>query len=179
MLTHYPTVQNAQTGQLEYYFKCARERVQLRCRQGRLCRLRLRLFPQDRRGNQRDGEPNRERLDERHRCVEERVVFYLLVFFYLLYLRLDGGRARARGLELLDHMGAVFVHEIGQEVEVENFPRHDVEDARNQGNGDPDGKSFLERDLAAADVVAARADAEEYQQEREHDGRVADDQALV
>jgi hypothetical protein len=33
-------------------------------RQGRLSRLRLWLSPQDRRGNQRDGEPDRERLNE-------------------------------------------------------------------------------------------------------------------
>ncbi len=32
------------------------------CRRGQLCRLRLRLFPQDRRGNQRDDESNRQRI---------------------------------------------------------------------------------------------------------------------
>src|SRR6185437_14760343 len=71
------------------------------CRQRRLCRLRLRLSPQDRRGKQCDGEANREGLDEGHRCVEERIVFHLLVFSHLLKLRLNGGRTRARGLELL------------------------------------------------------------------------------
>jgi len=41
-------------------------REDLGCRQGRWCRLRLRLFPQDCRGKQRDDKPNREGLDESH-----------------------------------------------------------------------------------------------------------------
>ena len=52
----------------------------------------------------------------------------------MLNLLLDGCRTRTRGLELLDRLGAIFVHEIGgEEVEIENFPGHDIKNARDQG----------------------------------------------
>jgi hypothetical protein len=60
------------------------------------------------------------------------VLVPLLVFLYLLKLRLDGCRTRARGLKLLDHIDAVFVHEIVHEVEVENFPRQDIADTKSR-----------------------------------------------
>src|ERR1035438_3941635 len=95
---------------------------------------RWRPFPQQRRGNQRDGEANREGLDKRHRCVEERIVVLLLELPQLLNLGLDGRGTGAGSPELLDQMGAVLVHEVVHEVEVENLPRHDITNARDQGN---------------------------------------------
>src|SRR5215469_5464615 len=121
--------------------------------QRRLVRLRSRLSPQDQRRDQRDDEPNREGIDERQRCVQERVFVHLLVPCHLLKPRLDGCITRARGPELLNQMSTIFVPEIWQEVIVDNFPRHDIADGRNQSNGGPDGKGFQERNLAVADVV--------------------------
>ena len=115
------------------------------CGQGRWCGLRLRFSPQDRGGNQRDDEPDREGFDEGDGGIEERIFVHLFVFFQLLELSLDGGRTGSRGLQLFDHIGAVFIHEIVQDGEVESLPRHDIEDARNQGDRDADGKAFGER----------------------------------
>src|SRR5271169_2008251 len=130
-----------------------------RCRQRRSFGLRLRLSPQHQRGDQRHKEPNRKGINERQRCVEEWVFVQLFVFSHLLKFRLDGCRARARGRELVNQVGAIFVPETRQEVVVENFPRHDIADARNQSNGDPDGKSLQEGNLAIANVVAVGSDA--------------------
>src|SRR3974390_1011179 len=88
------------------------------CQRRRLVRLRLQASPQDRCRDQRDDEPNRERLDERQRCVQERVLVQLLVLGHLLQPRLKGCRTRARGPELLNQMRAIFVPEIRQEVVV-------------------------------------------------------------
>src|SRR5580692_1161128 len=104
--------------------------------------MRLRLSPQDQRGEQRDDEPNRERMNERERCVEEWVFVQLFVFSHLLKFCLDGCRARSRGGELLHQMSAIGVPETGQEVVVDHFPGYDIEDARYQRNGEADGESF-------------------------------------
>src|SRR5437588_4138332 len=132
-----------------------------RCRHRRLCRLRSRLSPQDRRRDQRDHEANREWLDECEGCIEERLVVQFLVLSQVLNLRLDSRITRARGPSLLDDIGAVFVHKAGQEVEIQNFPGYDIANTRNQGNGDPNSKGFRKRDLTVADVVAVRTYTEE------------------
>src|ERR1700722_15457280 len=148
-------------------------------RQGCLFRLRLRLSPQDQRGEQRDDEPNREGMNEREHCIEEWVFVQLFVFSDLLKFFLDGCRARPRGGELLNQMSAICVPETRNEVVVDHFPGYDVEDARYQGNGEADGKGFYKGNLTIADVVPVGSDADKHHQEREHYGGVADDGAAV
>src|SRR5271170_2991985 len=111
-------------------------------RRGRLLGLRLRLSPQDQRGEQRDDEPNREGMNERERCIEEWVFVQLFVFSDLLKFFLDGCRARPRGGELLNQMSAIGIPETGEEVVVDHFPGYDIDDAGYQRNGEADGKSF-------------------------------------
>jgi hypothetical protein len=61
---------------------------------------------------------------------------------------------RSRGRELLNQVSAVCVPETRDEVIVDHFPRYDIEDAGNQGNGEAGSKGFQEGNLAIADVVA-------------------------
>ena len=104
-------------------------------------------FPaQDSRGNQRDQESDRERLEERHGGVGQGIVLQHFVSPDLLDFRLNGSGAGARGLQLLDGGGAILVHEVGHEFEVENFPGHDVAERGNKRNGDANDESFAERD---------------------------------
>src|SRR5262249_38472440 len=118
-------------------------------------------------------------MNEREHCVEEWILVQLFVFFHLLKFCLDGRRARARGGELLNQMSAICVPETGDKVVVDNFPGYDIDDAGNQSNGEADGKSSQEGNLAIANVVAAGSDSEKHHQEREHDGGVADVRAPV
>ena len=118
-------------------------------------------------------------MNERQQCVEDWVSVQLFVLFHLLKFCLDGCWVRARGGELLNHVSAVCVPETGDEIVVDHFPRYDIEDTGNHSNGEADGKSSPEGNLAFADVVAISSDAEKHHQEREHNGRVADDRAPV
>src|SRR5215472_1622504 len=118
-------------------------------------------------------------MNERQRCVEEWVPVQLSVLSHLLKFCLDGCGARARGRELLNRVSAVCVPETRDEVVVDHFPRYDIEDAGNQSNGEADRESSQEGNLTIADVVAISSNAEKHHQEREHNGRVADDSAPV
>ena len=118
-------------------------------------------------------------MNERQRCVKERVFVQLFVLFHLLKFCLDGCGVRARGRELLNQVSAVCVPEAWDEVVVDQFPRYDIEDAGNQSYGEADGKGFQEGNLAIADIVAVGQDTEKHHQEREHNGRVSDDRAPV
>lgn len=88
-------------------------------------------------------------------------------------MHLDSSGTGAGGLKLGDHVSAVFVHEIVKEVEIENFPSHDIAEAGNQGDRNADGKRFGEGDVAVTGIVAVGAYAEEYQQERKNEGPMA------
>src|SRR5262249_3890782 len=97
----------------------------------------------------------------------------------LLRLRLDGSGGRSGGLHFLEDAGGVFIHEIPHEIEIDDFPGHDIADTRNDRNGDADGEGFGEGDLAFADVVTVRTNPEEREQHCEDYGRITDDVAMV
>ena len=81
--------------------------------------------------------------------------------------------------KLLDLVSEVAVHEAVEEVEVDDLPRDDVEDAGDEGDANTDGEGAAEGDGAAGEVVPVGADPEEDKEEREDDGGVANVIAFV
>jgi hypothetical protein len=86
---------------------------------------------------------------------------------------LDGFGGAGCGLNLLDLVSEVAVHEAVEEVEVDNLPRYDIEDAGDEGDANADGEGATEGDGAVGEVVPVGADAEEDKEEGEDDGGVA------
>ena len=139
----------------------------------------LRLPAEGGGGDQGDEEADGEGFDEGVEGVDQGVLVEELRVTDSGDLGLDGfGGARA-GLGLLDELGEVAVHEAVEEVEVNNLPGDDVEDAGDEGDADADGEATSEGDGAVGEVVPVGADAEVDKQEGKHDGGVADDHGLL
>src|SRR5208282_898264 len=106
--------------------------------------------------------------------VDEGVLVELLRVLDGSDLRGGGGGVKSGGLDLVNLRGPVAVHEVGHEVEVNDLPRDDVEDAGDEGDEDAAGEGAAEGDLASQIIVAVAADAEVDQQERRHHHGVAE-----
>jgi hypothetical protein len=92
---------------------------------------------------------------------------------------LNGLGSTRCGLDLLYLLSEVAIHEAVHEVEVDNLPCDDIEDAGDEGDADADGKGAAEGDAATGKVVPVGADTEEDKEGGEHDGGVADHQAFL
>ena len=79
----------------------------------------------------------------------------------------------------MDLCGEVAVHEVRNEVEVENFPHGDVADGGDESDENTAGEAAAEGDLASEGVVAVAADAEVDEQERRHHDGVAEGHAVA
>jgi hypothetical protein len=148
------------------------------------CRLKgsglgLGLLAEDGGGDQGDEDADGEGFYEGVEGVDEGVLIELLRVADGGNFRLDGFGGAGCGLHLLDLVSEVAVHEAVHEVEVEDLPRDDVEDAGDEGDADADGEGAAEGDGAVGEVVPVGADAEVDKEEGEHDGRVADDQGFL
>ena len=73
----------------------------------------------------------------------------------------------------MDLVSEVAVHEAVVEVEVDDLPGDDVEDAGDEGDANADGEGAAEGDGAVGEIVLVGADAEEDKEEGEDDGGVA------
>jgi hypothetical protein len=129
--------------------------------------------------DQGDEEAHRRRFHKGVRHVDKGVLVQLLGV-------LDGGDPRgggsgveAGGLQLVNFCGEVAVHEVGHEIEVQNFPHNNVADGADERDKDAASEGAAEGDLAREGVVAVAADAEVDEQERRHHNGVAEDQAVV
>src|SRR5215467_700617 len=141
--------------------------------------LRWRFLSEKGGREQRDDQTDGEWLDERHRGVEEWILVHDFEFIELLGFLLNGGGRGAPGLHLLEDVGTVLVHEVRHEIVVDDFPGGDVKDARDYGDGQADKEGSPETDVPLPHVVAVRTDAKEGQQQRQYDGRIAQDIAVV
>lgn len=94
-------------------------------------------------------------------------------------LGLDGFCGAGRGLNLLDLVSEIAVHEAVEEVEVDDLPRDDIEEAGDEGDANADAEGAAESDGAAGEVVPVGADAEVDKEEGKHDGGVPDDQGFL
>ena len=130
-------------------------------------------------GYERDDKADGKGLHEGVGHVDEGVLVELLRALYSSDLRGGGGGVKSGGLDLVNLRGEVAVHEVGHEVEVEDFPCRDVTDAGDEGDQDPAGECTAEGDLAGQSVVAVAADAEVDEQERRHHVGVAENQAVA
>ena len=135
--------------------------------------LGLGLFAEDGGGDQGDDEADGEGFYEGVEGVDEGVLVELLGATDGGDLGLDGFGGAGCGLNLLDLVSEVAVHEAVEEVEVDDLPGDDVEDAGDEGDADADSEGAAEGDDAVGEVVAVGADAEEDKEEGEDDGGVA------
>jgi hypothetical protein len=143
------------------------------------CWLRWRFLSENRSREQSDNQADGEWLDERHRRVEERILVHDFEFIDFLGFLLNGSGRGAGGLHLLKDVGAVLVHEVRHEIEVDDFPGDDVKEARDYGDGEADKEGFAESDVPLPHVVAVRTDAKEGQHQGQYDGRIAQDVAVI
>jgi hypothetical protein len=90
-----------------------------------------------------------------------------------------GGGVKPGRPNLVNLRGEVAVHEVGHEVEVDDFPGGDVADGGDERDEDAAGEGAAEGDLAGEGVVAVAADAEVDEQERGHHVGVAEQQAVA
>ena len=139
----------------------------------------LGLFAEDGGGDQGDEEADGEGLYEGVEGVDEGVLVGLLGVSDGGDFGLDGFGGAGAGLGLLDHGCEVAVHGVAHEVEVDDLPCDDVEDAGYERDGDADGEAAAKGDGAAGEVVPVRADAEVDEEEAEDDVGVADDQSRL
>jgi hypothetical protein len=139
----------------------------------------LGLLAEDGGGDQGDEEADGEGFYEGVEGVDEGVLVELLRVADGGDFGLNGFGGAGCGLNLLDLVSEVAVHEAVEEVEVDDLPRDDVKDAGDKGNADADGEGAAEGDDAAGEVVPVGADAEEDEEPGEDDGGVADDQAFL
>jgi hypothetical protein len=139
----------------------------------------LRLPAQDGCGDQCDKEADWEGFYEGVEGVDERVLVELLRVTDGGDFGLDGFGSAGCGLNLLDLVSEVAVHEAVEKVEVDDLPRDDVEDAGDEGDANADSEAAAEGDGATGEVVPIGADAEVDKEEGKHDGGVADDQRLL
>ena len=142
-------------------------------------RQRLRLFSEDGRRDQCDDEADREWLDKRHRGVEQRILVHDFEFVDFLGFLLNGGGRGAGGLHPLEDVGAVFVHEVGHKLVVDDLPGYDITKARDDRDGESYQEGFTEGDVAVRHIVAVGADTEVAQQQGQDDSRVADNIAVA
>ena len=139
----------------------------------------LGLFAQDGGGDQGDDEADGEGFYEGVEGVDEGVLVELLRVADGGDFGLDGFGGAGAGLNLLDLVSEVAVHEAVEEVEVDDLPGDNVEEAGDEGDANADGEGAAEGDGAVGEVVPVGADAEEDKEEGEDDGRVADDQGFL
>jgi hypothetical protein len=135
--------------------------------------VRLGLLAEDGGGDQRDDEADGEGFYEGVEGVDEGVLIELLRVADGGDFGLDGFGGAGCGLNLLDLVSEVAVHEAVEEVEVDDLPRDDVEDAGDEGDANADGEGAAEGDGAVGEIVPVGADAEEDKEEGEDDGGVA------
>ena len=135
--------------------------------------LGLGLLAEDGGGDQGDEEADGEGFYEGVEGVDERVLVELLRMADGGDFGLDGFGGAGCGLNLLDLVSEVAVHEAVEKVEVDDLPRDDIEDAGDEGDADADGEGAAEGDGAAGEIVPVGADAEEDKEEGEDDGGVA------
>ena len=139
----------------------------------------LGLLAEDGGGDQGDDEADGEGFYEGVESVDERVLIELLRVADGGDFGLDGFGGAGGGLNLLDLVSEVAVHEAVEEVEVDDLPRDDVEDAGDEGDANADGEGATEGDGTVGEVVPVGADAEEDKEEGEDDGGVAEVIAFV
>jgi hypothetical protein len=139
----------------------------------------LGLLAEDGGGDQGDEEADGEGLDEGVEGVDEGVLVELLRVADGGYFGLDGFGGAGCGLNLLDLVSEVAVHEAVEEVEVDDLPRGDVAEAGDEGDAKADGEGAAEGDGAVGEIVPVGADAEEDKKEGEDDGGVAKVVAFV
>src|SRR5207237_10881409 len=94
------------------------------------------------------------------RHIDERVLVELLRALYGSDLRGGGRRVKSGGLNLVNLRGEIAVHEVGHEVEVEDFPHGDVADGGDEGDKDAEAEGAAEGGLAGEGVLAVAAAAE-------------------
>lgn len=131
------------------------------------------LFAEDGGGDQGDEEADGEGFYEGVEGVDEGVLIELLRVADGGDFGLDGFGGAGCGLNLLDLVSEVAVHEAVEEVEVDDLPRDDVKNAGDKGDANADGEGAAEGDGAVGEVVTVGADAEEDKEEGEDDGGVA------
>jgi len=102
--------------------------------------LGLGLLAEDGGGDQGDEEADGEGFYEGVEGVDEGVLVELLPVADGGDFGLDGFGGAGCGLSLLDELGEVAVHEAVEEVEVDDLPRDDVEDAGDEGDANADGE---------------------------------------
>jgi len=139
----------------------------------------LRLLAQNGRRDQRDEEVNGKRFYEGVEGVDEGVLVELLGVTGSGDFGLDGFGSAGAGLGLLDEPGKVVVHGVAHEVEVDNLPRDDIDDAGDEGDANADGEAPAKGNDATGVVVSVGADAKVHEERDEDDGGVADDHAFT
>ena len=137
------------------------------------------LFAEDGRGDQGDEEADGEGFDEGVEGVDEGVLIELLGVADGSDFGLDGFGGAGAGLGLLDEGSEVAVHEAVEEVEVDDLPCNDIEDAGDEGDANADAEAAAEGDGAAGEVVPVGADAEVNKEEGEDDVGVAEHQGFL
>ena len=135
--------------------------------------MRLRLLTQDGGGDQGDEQADGEGFYEGVERVDEGVLIQPLRVADGGDFSLDRFRGAGCGLNLLDLVSEVAVHEAVEEVEVDDLPRDDVEDAGDQRDADADGEGAAEGDGAVGEIVPVGTDAEEDKEKGEDDCGVA------
>jgi hypothetical protein len=130
-------------------------------------------------GGQGDEEADGEGFYEGVEGVDQGVLIELLRVADGGDFGLDGFGGAGCGLNRLDLVSEVAVHEAVEEVEVDDLPRDDVEDAGDEGDANADGEGAAEGDGAVGEIVPVGADAEEDKEEGEDDGGVAEVVAFV
>src|SRR5205807_10440999 len=93
---------------------------------------------------------------------------------HLLQLGVDHLLTGAGRLHFFDQVGCVVIDEIRHQLEIHDFPGHNIADTNDEGDESANCESAAEGYFAAADVLAIRADAKEHHQKRQHHDRVAD-----
>ena len=141
--------------------------------------MRLGLLAEDGGGDQGDDEADGEGFYEGVEGVDDGVLIELLRVADGGDFSLDGFGGAGCGLNLLDLVSEVAVHEAVEEVEVDDLPSDDVEDAGDEGDANADGEGAAEGDGAVSEIVPVGADAEEDKEEGEDDGGVAEVVAFV
>ena len=137
------------------------------------------LFAEDGRGDQGDEEADGEGFDEGVEGVDEGVLIELLGVADGSDFGLDGFGGAGAGLGLLDEGSEVAVHEAVEEVEVDDLPCNDIEDAGDEGDADANAEAAAEGDGAAGEVVPVGTDAEVHKEKGEDDVGVAEHQGFL